>query len=429
MNTGRTLTLVELNEFSLPLVERAVSELPLPHLRTLLELRRSRLWTDDTEESGYLEPWVQWVSVHTGQPAARHRIQHLGDVPDLGFPQVWEMLGRSGVKTGIWGVMNGARREATGCHYFLPDPWTFSEAAHPPALDDLLALPRYLATHYLKVSKRRVLALGWRFLRCLGQRVGWSETLRVLGSLLPQFLRHGAQHFLFIVCFEYLSVRAMLRQERETPTEVRIVFLNSLAHLQHHYWTSGTTGLTPPLAYGLKYIDRMMGLLFGCAGPHGDVLVTNGLTQRNTNDEPAWILYRPVDPADFLRSAGVAFERLEPLMSYDAHVFFSDPAQADAAERALRDARTMGRALLWVQRTHPTKIFYRVDFADVAGAAQTVSINGRSLKFASYFQKIVRRTGRHDPNGVAFCRGVALPERLMNHELFSHVVQRATASA
>src|SRR5689334_19871254 len=119
MNTGRTLTLVELNEFSLPLVERAVSELPLPHLRTLLELRRSRLWTDDTEESGYLEPWVQWVSVHTGQPAARHRIQHLGEVPDLGFPQVWEMLGRSGVKTGIWGVMNGARREATGCHYFL----------------------------------------------------------------------------------------------------------------------------------------------------------------------------------------------------------------------------------------------------------------------------------------------------------------------
>jgi hypothetical protein len=425
---NRGLTLVELNEFNVPLLERAASELALPNLQALLTLPRAQLWTADRDDSGFLEPWAQWVSIHTGQPASQHLIEHLGDVPDLAFSQIWETLGRSGVTTGVWGVMNGARREAPGCRYFLPDPWTFSEHAHPATLTDLLALPRYLATHYLKISKRQVARLGMRFIRCLAQQIGWGTVVRNLAALLPEIMRHGPQHFLFIASFEYLSVRAMLRQEQAAGTDVRIVFLNSLAHLQHHYWTQGAVGITPQLAHGFRLVDKMIGLLMGAAGPGGALLVTNGLSQRNTNDEPPWILYRPIDPVEFLRAAGMIFEQVQPLMSYDAHVFFADAARADAAERALREARTGDRPLLWVQRTHPTKLFYRIDFSDVALPQQSVEINGRSLQFARYFEKIVQRTGRHDPNGVAFARGLALPDRLMNHELYDHIVRHATAS-
>src|SRR3954471_16527262 len=80
---GRGLTIVELNEFNFPLLERAANELKLTNLQALLRLPKASLWTDDTYACGLLEPWVQWVSIHTGQPASQHRIQHLGDVPDL----------------------------------------------------------------------------------------------------------------------------------------------------------------------------------------------------------------------------------------------------------------------------------------------------------------------------------------------------------
>jgi hypothetical protein len=44
----------------------------------------------------------------------------------------------------------------------------------------------------------------------------------------------------------------------------------------------------------------------------------------NTNHEPDWILYRPIDQELFLKTAGVKFEKVEALMSYDAIVFFAN---------------------------------------------------------------------------------------------------------
>lgn len=128
---SKPVLIIELNEFNVELLMSATQSYHLPALAKVLAMPRTNYRTQDRYDSGFLEPWVQWVSIHASIPSSLHQIKHLGDVPDLGFEQGWETLSRHQITTGVWGVMNGARRNAEHVAFFLPDPWTFSENAHP----------------------------------------------------------------------------------------------------------------------------------------------------------------------------------------------------------------------------------------------------------------------------------------------------------
>jgi hypothetical protein len=143
------MLLVELNEFNKDLLKSAAESLKLKNIQKILALTEFHTITDDTYDSGYLEPWVQWVSVHTGTPSAKHQIKHLGDVPNVTEPQIWERLSEKGVTCGVWGAMNASRNAARNCLFFLPDPWTFTELGYPEPLNQLLDLPRYISKNYL----------------------------------------------------------------------------------------------------------------------------------------------------------------------------------------------------------------------------------------------------------------------------------------
>src|SRR5579872_6420621 len=144
----KNVLIVELNEFNVELLTAACQQHYLPSIAKVLALPSSTYKTPDRYNSGYLEPWVQWVSIHTGQNSRLHHIKHLGDVPDLQQEQCWETLSKHNITTGVWGVMNGAKRSAQHAQFFLPDPWTFTEGGTPDALNALLDLPRYLSKHY-----------------------------------------------------------------------------------------------------------------------------------------------------------------------------------------------------------------------------------------------------------------------------------------
>ena len=107
IRTPRVL-LFELNEFNKELLKSASSGGNLPGLQRLLSLPQVMTLTKDTYDSDRLEPWVQWVNVHTGHESLEHGVRHLGDVTKLKRDQIWETLSRAGVSSGIWGVLNGS---------------------------------------------------------------------------------------------------------------------------------------------------------------------------------------------------------------------------------------------------------------------------------------------------------------------------------
>ncbi|MEW9625031.1 hypothetical protein [Rhodanobacter geophilus] len=419
---SKRLTLIELNEFSVDLLSRGARELDLIHISRLLSMSSAVTTTDDMVEHRGLDPWVQWVSIHTGVPSSVHGIIHLGDTPSaLSARQLWEKLSDVGISSGVWGAMNATREGAEYCQFFLPDPWTFSESAYPSELNNLLALPRYYSKNYLDVSKRAFLKRTLLLAKFLLGSGAMSELFKQISLVFNGVLRNGINNAMLFSLFDLFSTVLFVKYKRRYQPQFSIIFLNSIAHLQHHRWDKDK--LSKDAVFGLQVINRVLGMLFASLCDDEAVVVMNALTQRNIVGEKPRICYRQINPERFLSSIRIRFRNVEQLMTNDAQVFFESESDREHAAQELEAATICGKPLFQVERNEldPLKLFYQVDFWDELEGDVQINVNGADVNYLDHFEAIVARTGAHVRDGNVYYAGIELPERLYNHDLAEKV--------
>ena len=71
------MLIIELNEFDPNFFKRVSEELNLQHINKILSLKHGSTFTDEKVEYQGLDPWVQWVSIHTGKSFKEHKICRL----------------------------------------------------------------------------------------------------------------------------------------------------------------------------------------------------------------------------------------------------------------------------------------------------------------------------------------------------------------
>jgi hypothetical protein len=422
------MLVIELNEFNKDLLQNLARVHGLENLQRMLAWRHATTWTSDEYESGFLEPWVQWVSVHTGVPSSQHGVKNLGDVPNLAEDQIWERWSKRGLRSIVWGVMNGTRRHARTCQSFIPDPWTFSENAYPKKYQGLIALPRYLAQNYLDFSKLTAARKGYDLAKTLVRSTKGSDLVDGLRMFWRGFRQFGPANAVFIVFFEYLSAMAFIRDLEQNRPDAAIIFINMLAHVQHHYWKSGDGSDCPQIVFAATAVDEILGkILARCKGVvgNGRVAMMNALSQTCTIDEPPWILYRPNNHAGLVSLLGVKAARVEPLMTYDAHVFFANPEDAASGAGILETTRIDGKPLFFVEpdKHDPLKLFYRVAMTDPVSPDAEFIFRNKAARFADHFTAIVQRTGKHNQNGDLFADFEIGRQSFSNHEISEWIDQ------
>ena len=419
------ILLLELNEFNESLLREASGELRLKNIGRLLTFHKSETWTEDVYESDYLEPWVQWVSIHTGTPSSQHQIKHLGDVPTLKTSQLWEKLSEKGISSGVWGAMNASRNGSANCLFFLPDPWTASESAFPDELDALLTPIRSISKNYTNHSQFVLFHQIKDLIRLFRMnRLGRGLVKESL-SMIKNAILHRGKPFVFVSLLDILSTRLFLKyKERYNPT-FSLLFLNSIAHLQHHEWKHRTIAVGDPLAHGFKKIDWILGRIFDQMGPNDLFIVTNALSQKNTWDEKPWILYRQIDHQHFLNAIGILDVVVESHMTHDAHLFFATSASAQKAREILQNVLILERPLFLVEAypDEPLKIFYRIQFTDEIPLETAIQIFDRRYRFFDLFTAIVKRTGKHVQNGTLLCNRPLFSPQMFNHEICDKIVE------
>ncbi|HET9447959.1 MAG TPA: hypothetical protein VFO35_16965, partial [Steroidobacteraceae bacterium] len=126
------LLFLELNEINFEDVSYYCSRGRLPHLASLIE-RCGWSTTDSERQYEHLEPWIQWVTAHTGLTFAQHGVFRLGDIVGHDLPQIWEQLEQHGLRVGAISPMN-AKHRLRDPAFFVPDPWTRTGISAPPAL-------------------------------------------------------------------------------------------------------------------------------------------------------------------------------------------------------------------------------------------------------------------------------------------------------
>ncbi len=132
MSRQPTVVVLEFNELTPALIDQFIDEGKLPHFRQFRE-QSIVATTQASERAPDLEPWIQWVTVHTGLDHAEHGLSDLNEGHKLAVPRIWDLVSDAGLPVWVCGSMNVAYRPGLkGC--VVPDPWCTKIAPTPAEL-------------------------------------------------------------------------------------------------------------------------------------------------------------------------------------------------------------------------------------------------------------------------------------------------------
>jgi hypothetical protein len=415
----RRLMLVELNEFDPEMLRAGAARLGLRNIQRMLALSHAWTTTDDEVEHHGLDPWVQWVGIHSGVPTSVHGIRRLGETHVQRRAQLWNAVAQLGYTWGVWGVMNAPRGDQRGCAFFMPDPWSFDERAFPEPLNDVLEFPRYVSKNYLDLNKRAVFALALRFVRYFVRPENVGIGLRFAADSVRLVARSRApiDVHTFTTLIDYLSAMVFIRLRKRTEPNLSVIFLNHIAHLQHYYWLRDRAH--PQMELGLRVCDAVIGMLLADRRPSEALVVMNAFRQENVSGRGI-VYYRQRNPNEALHALGVTGGRVEQCMTHDANVIFHAAAAADRAQAVLTAcALGDGRKVFFVERRDPTTLFYQIEVEGRIDDDEPLLTPERRLRFGDIFVQLAdERTGAHTKEGDVYADGLALAERFENHEIF-----------
>ena len=112
------LIFIELNELNFDFVKKYLQK--KNNYKSLRKIVDFSSKTSSEQNYHNIEPWIQWVTAHTGLSYEEHRVFHLGEIGDL--EQIFEKVENLNKSVGCISSMNVANnlKNAT---YFIPDPW------------------------------------------------------------------------------------------------------------------------------------------------------------------------------------------------------------------------------------------------------------------------------------------------------------------
>lgn len=331
------LLLLELNEVNFDFVETYVAAGHLPVLGAMMRRHGvSRTTSENTYER--LEPWIQWVTAHTGKSFDEHRVFRLGDIVQHDIPQIWETLEDRGMTVGAISPMN-AKHRARSPVFFVPDPWTVTGITGDATLRRLYAalVQAVNDNAQAKVDFSSIVGL----INGIARYALPENYLQYVKLCLTSF----AGSWRRAIFLDLLLADVFVREVRRTRPNFASLFLNAAAHIQHHYMFSAAAykgqrrnpewyikdGLDPVLEAYSAY-DRIVGQI-ARTFPDARLMLATGLHQ--VPHEDATFYWRLKDHAKFLRHIGIPFERVEPRMSRDFLVVCSDAAHAEQSAKLL----------------------------------------------------------------------------------------------
>jgi len=411
--------LLEFNELTPALVERFTRAGQLPNFDRFY--RESRVFITDAEETqDKLNPWIQWVTVHSGLSFAEHGVFHLGDGHKLKHKCVWDLLSDASLPVWVCGSMN-PRFDSPLNGYLLPDPWTTTIAPYP---DELLPYFRFVQRNVQEHTNDHVPLAPTEHARFVAFMVRHGLSARTVGSIAQQLMRErlAGKRWKRAVLLDQLQWDVFRYYYRKLRPAFATFFLNSTAHLQHKYWRhmepEHFTIVPSPaeqaeyesaILFGYQQMDKLLGEFMALAGRSTTLILCTALSQQpclTYEDQGGKTFYRPRDFTDVLNVAGVgAACRVAPVMSEQFQLLFENAQDAQQAESQLRALRVDDTPAMLVSRDGTALFSGCKIFRPVAPQAVLRAGSGRTAPFFEiFYQSDGLKSGMHHPDGFLWIR-------------------------
>ena len=398
--------LLGLNELNFDYIKFYINQGVLPNFKKIFEIQPP-IETVSENEYKLLEPWVQWVTIHSGKSYKEHTVFRLGDIvnyPELS--QIFEELEAEGLSVGAVSPFNAENR-LKNPSFFVPDPWTktnpsgnwivkaFYQAVHQSVNDN--------AKSKLNLKSMISLALGLLLYVPISRWFHYMKT--IFKAKNP-----GAK----AVILDSLLADVHLTLWKKYKPDFSNLFLNSGAHIQHHYLFNSKAyqgNLKNPDWYCPDGFDPLIQILSEYDYQLGKLLKLNNvklIIATGLHQQPHkhltfyWRLKEHVKFADMIGIKN--FTEILPRMSRDFLVKFNNEKDAVNAEKLLNSFYASNDNIkIFEVDNRGTSLFVELVYPNDIENNDSIYSKESNLKlekFKTYIAFVAIKNGEH--NGIGY---------------------------
>ena len=398
--------LLGLNELNFDYIKFYINQGLLPNFKKIFNIQPP-IETTSEDEYRLLEPWVQWVTVHSGKSYNDHNIFRLGDIvnnPKLS--QIFEELESEGLSIGAVSPFNAENR-LNNPAFFIPDPWTKTLASGNWVVKAL-----YRAVHQSvndnaksKLNFKSMISLGVGLLLYV-PLLRWSHYLKTILKVN----KPGAK----AIILDSLLADVHLTLWKKYKPDFSNLFLNSGAHIQHHYLFNSKAyqgDIKNPEWYCPKDFDPLIKILSEYDKQiekllklkNVKIIVATGLHQQP--HEHLTFYWRLKEHVKFANMIGIKnFNEILPRMSRDFLVKFNNEKDAVNAEKLLNSLYASNDNIkIFEVDNRGTSLFVELVYPNDISESDSIYSKASKFKldnFKSFLAFVAIKNGEH--NGIGY---------------------------
>ena len=398
--------LLGLNELNFDYIKFYINQGLLTNFKKILEIQPT-IETISENEYKLLEPWVQWVTIHSGKSYQEHTIFRLGDIvnkPELS--QIFEELEAEGLSVGAVSPFNAENRLKYPS-FFVPDPWTKTNPS-----GNWIVKALYQAVHQSvndnaksKLNLKSMISLGLGLLLYVPISRWFHYVKTILKAKNP-----GAKALIL----DSLLADVHLTLWKKHKPDFSNLFLNSGAHIQHHYLFNSKAyqgNLKNPDWYCPNGYDPLIQILSEYDYQIGELLklrdikliITTGLHQQP--HEYLTFYWRLKEHVKFADMIGIKnFLEILPRMSRDFLVKFKNETDTLNAENLLNSFYASKDDIkIFEVDNRGTSLFVELVYPNDINESDSIYSKESKFKldsFKSYLAFVAIKNGEH--NGIGY---------------------------
>lgn len=416
-----SVIVLEFNELSTQLMDRFIAEGCLPNFARFRSESTVAV-TDPEEPQDRLNPWIQWVTLHTGTPRSLHGIEKLGEASRLRQPTMGQAIAEGGRSVWICGAMN-LPASAAPQGAFLPDPWNPDSRPKPARFAPFSDFVRANVQEHTNAAVRMSPTLAARFAWFAAHHGMTVATVRAAISQLLAERRGRRGRWARASVLDRFQWDLFEWQYRRDRPALATFFSNSTAHYQHMYWRNlepenfdiaptedEQRAYSDAVRHGYRQMDALVEKAIALADETGATLMLcTALSQQpyvHADARGGTYTYRPHDFDRLVAAIGIdGVDRVSPVMAGQFRLYLEDATAAEVAAERLRRVTVDGQPAMQV-RVLDSEVFTGCAITSLLDDdVVVVDPEGGPHRFADLFYRFeTTKSGYHHPDGMWWVR-------------------------
>ncbi len=404
MKDLKRLIFIELNELNFEYANEYIKKYNLKNFKKLYDIGISETFSE--KEYDYLEPWIQWTSVHSGLSAKDHKIFRLGDIVKSNLKDIFREVEKKGYKVGALMPMN-TKNNLVSPAYFIPDAWTLT---HTDKSYWSKLLYKSLSQVILDNSKRKI-----KFTSFLSLLICFFKFFQFKNIFLylKFFLKGINKKFFFVLFLDLFLHDIHIKLLKKHKANFSTIFFNGVAHIQHHYLFNAyllNNEIKNPEWYMSKKNDPFFEILKLYDNIIGDYLkfkdynlmIATGLSQEKYDRVKYY--YRLKNHRNFLDKLEIKYKNLHPRMTRDFLIEFDNKANALYGQEILDQLLIDNKIKMFnLIENRGNSLFVTLTYPNEVKENQKIFLKGKEvLNFSDQIVFVALKNGMHSSKGFLY---------------------------